>query len=45
MVALFFVLVVRKSNDEEEIEELEDDITKDTRLKKDEEWLHDQPVS
>ena len=42
-MALFFVLIVRKSNDEE-IEELDDDITKDTKLKKDEEWLHDQPV-
>ena len=42
-MALFFVLVVRKSNDEE-IDELDDDFTKDTKLKKDEEWLHDQPV-
>jgi hypothetical protein len=42
-MALFFVLVVRKSNDEE-IEELDDDVTKDAKLKEDEEWLHDHPV-
>ena len=44
LVAFFMVVVFRKSNDEELSIDEDDDIKKNKYLKDDEEWLH-QPVS